>query len=551
MVIFILLVAALFLLLRAQGGGHRALPSGKARVDSQQTPEAKGRERAAAPAPVPVLSPSNNEQTVEETFEKVSVQSLLPLKGSLGVWVAKLRDPQAQNVLVSTGIPFAPGQLFSENNVAILNSVSRKEIPIAVKVLAHWPQDRSIRSVLVQFPLTIPQKYEKVILRWGEPRTAPDRPIVDVHGELPEGWVVLPAQWLCFSKVVGDQWPKPQRDILVPLSDKTSQGYEANVDKYYPLMRDTALTGDVSDDAYYDFAHTLYQLYARSNDEDIFKTARREAVAYRSRIIREGPDRGRHQQRPQTRYIYVQAMIDDYLMTGDQDSLEVAGSMAEYLRDHFEPSAAFYPKSAEHFWTEREVAFPFLGIISYYELTGDQKYLESAREIMRNLYRTQNEWPQRGGFIHNLYSHDPEEGCRRDEYGGSPFMTGLLLEAVVKYHQMTHSNLAKDSIFKAVDWLMKEALTDTKNSFVYLTCDISRGQGHPDLNMLIVHAFGYAYKISGHQKKEYLETGEAVFNEGVEKAYLDDRKHFDQNYRSSGHFLSYIRDEKSVQYINY
>ncbi|GAG45590.1 unnamed protein product, partial [marine sediment metagenome] len=230
--------------------------------------------------------------------------------------------------------------------------------------------------------------------------------------------------------------------------------YEQRIEKYYPRIRDIPWVEDVRKDSYYSTAHVFYQLYVRSGDEEYFKSARREAVHYRDElIIQEGPERGRSTTYQQHRYIYVQAMIDDYLLTGDSKSLLVAGYMAEYLKNNFDPAKTFFPKKGKRFWTERLIAFPFLGIVSYYELTGKKEYLEFARKIMQNLYKTQNEWPQRGGFIHNLYSHDPEEGARRDEYGGSPFMTGLLLEAIIKYHRLTNSNIAKDSIFRALDWV--------------------------------------------------------------------------------------------------
>jgi hypothetical protein len=102
--------------------------------------------------------------------------------------------------------------------------------------------------------------------------------------------------------------------------------------------------------------------------------------------------------------------------------------------------------------------------------------------------------------------------------------------------------MAKDSIFRALDWVMKEGLSPDGNGLVYLTCDKHRYSKHPDLNLVIAHAFGYGYKISGYERKDYLKVGKALFEEGINKAYLNDRKHFNQNYRSSGHFLAYIEE---------
>ena len=89
------------------------------------------------------------------------------------------------------------------------------------------------------------------------------------------------------------------------------------------------------------------------------------------------------------RYTYMQAMVDDYLLTGDPRTLEVAGYMAEFLKNNFATKKAFYPKDATNFFTERYIAFPFLGVITYYELTHDKAYLDKAQRYMQNLYKTQ------------------------------------------------------------------------------------------------------------------------------------------------------------------
>jgi hypothetical protein len=466
-----------------------------------------------------------------EIFEPMTIAAALPLKGTMKVSVAKLRDENKIDLLVSNGIPFAPGQLFNENNFSVLD-FDGNEMPIAIKVLARWPHDNSIRSILVQFPMQIPHKYKQVILRWGEPRTTKDIGLIEVNWVLPEAIVLLPAKWLCLSKVIGEQ---------VPIGAEPFQKYDQNIESAYPGIKEVQWTNDIGKDGYYDTPHVFYQLYVRSNNDEYFKSARKEAVHLRDeQIVQEGPDRGKAITGGKTRYVYVEGMIDDYLLTGDAKSLTIAGYMAEYLKNAYKPSTAFFPRNGTHFWTEREPAFPLIGTITYYELTGDKEYLKYAQEVIRNLYKTQAEWPERGGFIHNLYSHDPEEGARRDEYGGSPFMTGLLLEGIVKYHQLTNSNIAKDSIFRALDWLMNEAAAPSGDAFVYTTADANKDEGHPDLNMLIVHAFGYGYKISGYTRTDYLELGKKIFECGANNARLGDRKHFNQNYRSSGHYLSYI-----------
>jgi len=486
----------------------------------------------ALKAALPSMPKRNYIYIKDETFEPVQSKCPLPLAGTIKISIAKLCEMSKSDILVSSGVPFAAGQLFDEKNFSIFDEAG-KELPIAVKILGRWPQDGSIRSLLVQFPAEVKRKYKQIYMRWGEPRTTKDLNIVDISWVVPDGIINLPPDWLCLSGVTGPQIAFGKHDF---------QKYDTNIDKNFPKIRDTKWTGDVGTDNYYGTPHVFYQLYARTGDDEFFKAARKETIHYRDdELVQEGPERGRATASKKTRNVYVQAMIDDYLLTGDPKSLSMAGSMVEYLKNSYPAEKAFFPKTAKHFWTEREAAFPLIGVISYYELLGRKEDLEYSGQLVRNLYKTQNEWPDRGGFIHNLYSHDTEEGARPDEYGGSPFMTGLLLEGIVKYHRLTGSNIAKDSIFRALDWLENECVAPDGDSFVYMTCDARKGEGHPDLNMLIAHAFGYGYKISGYTRNDYLELGTKIFDAGTSKARLSDRKHFNQNYRSSGHFLAYIK----------
>ncbi len=455
-------------------------------------------------------------------------------EGELKVPVVKLKEISDNTPLISTAIPFAQGQLMDEKLVAFFDQ-NDQEIPIAVQVLARWPQDQTIRSLLVQFHLKIEKLYQYVVMKWGTKRQAADLKLKEPVWDFPEGWILLPARWLCDSQVIGEQ---------VPMGQMEFPQYDQNIETFFPAIRDKGWTGDVREDGFYSTAHVFYQLYARSGELKYLLAARRELLHYReNQVIHEGPERGATPVGQDPRYIYVDALADDYLLTGDPRSLEVAGWMADYLKDRFDPRKAFYPKDSNKFWTERNMTFPFLGHLNYYLISQDQEHFKIAEEYMKNLYKTQMEWPSRGGFIHNLYAHDPEEGAREDEYGGSPFMAGLLLEPIIEYHRLTGSDMAADSIFRALDWLIREGLIKGGDSFKYLTADkYLHSEGESDLNLLVAHAFSYGYKISGYQRKDYLEIGNKVFERGVYKGYLEKRKHFNQNFRSSGHFLGYLKD---------
>lgn len=455
-------------------------------------------------------------------------------KGKIKAAVARLKETPGKKILVSSGIPFSQGQLMSEKNLSIKN-MQNQTIPIATKVLSRWPKDRSIKSVLVQFPFDVEQLYEYVWVEWGEPRQIQDLVIQEPNWRIPEGFIVMPAQWMCDSQAFGS---------LVPMGQSILSKYDERAQQYFTIVRDQQKTGNLAKDGYYSTAHTFYLLFARSGELKYLQAARDELLYYRENEIQwEGSNKGGAKSGGKGLYVYVQAMMDDYYLFGDERSLSAAKNMADYLLKLVKPSMGYYSKNESGFWTERLMAFSFLGGITYYEMSLDEKYLKASKEYMENVYKTQLEWPSRGGFIHNLYAHDPEEGARRDEYGGSPFMTGLLLEAIIKYHQATGDDMAADSVFRAVDWLIKEGLVSSRDSFKYLTADrYLSSSGDPDVNLLVVHAFGYAFLLSGYQENQYLEIGQKVFERGVKEAYLKKQKHFNQNYRSSGYYLGYIKN---------
>jgi hypothetical protein len=74
-------------------------------------------------------------------------------------------------------------------------------------------------------------------------------------------------------------------------------------------------------------------------------------------------------------------------------------------------------------------------------------------------------------------------------------------------------------------------------SFIYLGCS-AYVDGVPDLDNLISHAFGYAYRLTGDPV--YRTIGTNLFNTSVQHGATPTHKHYDQQFRSSGHFPAYL-----------
>lgn len=431
------------------------------------------------------------------------------------------------DALISNGLPFAKGKLSSTDALALF--ADGTEVAIHVNSLANWPEG-SVRSVLIQFPwprTDLPRTFQVHI---GNARTTIDLPVTPITWTLPEAVAFPSAVVLAGSGVAGPQVPLGTEAWMADYDANQQTGYEA-------LKGSAEWNPDARIDGYYSTTNSWYHLFVRSGNTDIFRDARLEAVHYRDdQIIQGGTDAGTMNGRSEPRYLYLKAMEVDYLLTGDPKTLEVAELMAAYLLNNWGPGFYFYAADDEHFWTERRAGFALLGLIIYGRMSGDATYLDATHARLDQLLATQAERPD-GGFIHNLYAHDPDECPDVGTYGGSPFMTGLLFEALIAYWEQFGDARIPASVTSAVDWLWEGGWLG--DSFQYqIGCENYTDYGAVDLNLLIAHGFAFAAYHSNETFRD--QRAFAVFNAGVADAYLGTRKHYNQNYRNSGAFLWYL-----------
>jgi hypothetical protein len=433
--------------------------------------------------------------------------------------------------LVSNAVPFRSGVLRDARNVRVLSGTT--EVPVAARVLATWPADGSIRSLLLQFDSPSAGTYT---IQVGTPRTTTDRSFLTVTWDVPTRILTLPASHLSASLIFWEQ---------TPLGTSGFPAWETKQLQGYSRIATVGTAPCVRDDHYYDAITTTYQLYARSGDITHLVNARRWALHHRrDQIYLSGASVGHPRcagnYLNNTRYTFPQGLSQDYFMFGDEQARNVSTLVVDnfYMASSFE--WWFYKApNTRGFWTEREPAFALNGILAHYEMTGDSRYLDFVRTRIASLQRMQADNGGRA-WVHNLYDHDSSEGCAPSDYGSSPWMSGLLLEAVVKYHKLTGDPVARQSILMAVDDLRARYLATgayAGRSFIYLGCS-AYADGTPDLDNLISPAFGYAYRLTGDET--YRTLGTALFNTAVQSGVTASHKHYNQQFRSSGYFPAYI-----------
>lgn len=466
--------------------------------------------------------------TLGAAWTSVAGQTALTLPAAVEVYAGP--DANGPDRLVSNAVPFAPGVVSSASRVRVLDG--GVEIASAARVLATWPGDGSIRSLLLQFEAPGPRTYT---IEVGKARSVSDRPFVPVTWDVPTRVFTLPAAYVSASLIVWEQ---------TPLGESGFPAWDRKQIDYYRRIATVGSASCVRDDHYYDAITTGYQLYARSGSLTHLITARRWALHHRrDQVHLTGPDAG-FPRCPggylrNTRYTFPQGLAQDYFMFGDEEARRVSALIVD---NFYMPHAAkwyYQAPNARGMWTEREAAFALNGILAHYELTGERAYLERVRERIHSLRQMQVDNGYRA-WVHNLHDHDPSEGCAPGDYGSSPWMTGLLLESIIKYHKLTGDPAARESILMAVDDLRARHVATGSLagvSLVYLLCEAHK-DGKPDLDNLIAHAFGYAYRLTGNDA--YRAFGTTLFNTAVEHGVTSSHKHYNQQFRNSGHFPAYV-----------
>jgi len=433
--------------------------------------------------------------------------------------------------LVSNAVPFKPGVVLTPGSVRVLDGSI--EVPVSVRPLATWPTGGSIRSLLVQFVAPVAKAYT---IQIGTPRTTADRAFVPVTWDLPTRIFTLSAAYLSDSLVVGDQ---------TPLGQSGFPAWDQKQLTDYVKIATVGTAPCVRDDQYYDAITTTYQLYARTGTLAYLVNARRWALHHRrDQIYLSGANIGHPRcaggYLNNTRYTFPQGLIQDFFMFGDEEARNASAIVVDNFYMTHADSWYYKAPNTRGFWTEREAAFALIGILAHYEGTGNAAYLDRVRDRVASLHRMQVDNGRRA-WVHNLYDHDPSEGCAQSDYGSSPWMSGLLLEAIVTFHRLTGDPIARDSILMAVNDLRARYLATGEYagvSFVYLGCSLYV-DGMPDLDNLIAHAFGYAYKLTADPT--YRTLGTSLFNTSVASGYSWTHKQYDQQFRSSGHFPAYVK----------
>lgn len=255
---------------------------------------------------------------------------------------------------------------------------------------------------------------------------------------------------------------------------------------------------------YYDGTRVAYQIADYTGDQSFADLAKNPLDVYRPYVIDNGGGVPGYR-------VFPQGLRMHFERTGDAQSKQAALLLLN----------ASYGPNGIRTWDlisetlSREVAYAIETMLEAEKL-GQQRHARLAEYVDIAL-----------GHIDQWFVQEKFQRM-------APFMFALTAEALVKWHEATGDPRVLPALKLGADWIWAKAWRADKQVFVY---ELPGNELSPDLNLLIVPVYGWLYAQTGD--KSYIDKGDQIFAGGVEGAWLDQGKQFNQSYRWSMDYLKY------------
>jgi len=372
---------------------------------------------------------------------------------------------------ISFGVPFPRGFLTDIDKFQILDS-NGNEVPLGAKIILPWRSDNSIRSVQVQIDAVFSKNAHDLLtanryyLKWGIGRSLQPLPLVSIH----ETWTLIddeafesklqiyePKAYAIFSPSwYGDSIIKTR---LIPLHSHPDFSAQ---DIAFKLFGNTAINlvdPRVKKDKLikykknyaawlFDRAMTIYQLAFRTGEFKYLRAAHRASQFYLQHINKDGYFTLKPSE--DMKYSYGEGLVANMILTGDE---RVPGALRKMV-PAWKKFRTFYTLR-HNFWTERHAGYQLLGLLTAYEVLGDEGLKNNVKEVFTLLRKMQispaSGVPVTGGLMHTKEAH----GEGGTEFVSSPWMSTILLGAIERYYINFEENEAIDFIIRMADYFNK------------------------------------------------------------------------------------------------
>jgi hypothetical protein len=385
-------------------------------------------------------------------------------------------------VLVSNGIPLAPGALQPSDMEDVQVWVEGQEQAVHVEALEGRHADGSVRAILVQFHYALPD----MTARTGQLALGTARSTTDLSKTTPPSVplaVALPSSpdYLVTTLLAGELLTEAN-STTTPDIQAQSTDYEPVADVQWGNFGDAALRGG----AQYEHPHTAYSHWLRSGDVTSWDRATRMAVSYRDNAMNDPifGGSGYNEWHGNTEGIALH-----YWLTGAELSRTRVGNMADFMLR----ASSFDP----------------------HELGGLRL---QARELMSTMDAYQVNSPSTGWWEGDLVRLQAavdaainaqlpsgQIGGTNFDYSGESaqkqFMAGMLWTAMIRYYDEFDQDARIPVWLKqSLDWTWDTTWDAGQKGFMYVSSYINDGNTdtpEPCLNALLLPGYAWFYRFSG------------------------------------------------------
>lgn len=465
-----------------------------------------------------------------------------PAAGSVALRVVADRGAAASH---RGAVPFAPGVL---TDVTLLRLVDEagEEVVVDTNVLATWPRDGSVRSVLLGFDADLSLGEEaRFELQYGAAASTPGA--AAVYARDPQSVVLVDGEWLAGSRASGP--------LVSEASNTRFPDFDSQVTRYLenmsPPFEDFGVScrGTNAHRTYYDSPHTTWIYYQRAAGVERFRRAEAESQWYRDNELEWVNGRDMAVQVCQgsdwspddkidwgvIRRMTGQGMLDDYLLTGNPDAREAIVAMGEAFIRSLPAQLGGRENSLRV--TERNLAWTLMGVAAYYAVRPEPEVRAGLDMLLEEAVSWQAAGST-GAFEHDIVRPDPDE-CSDGPAGASPFMTSLLVDGLMDAHMLIDDPRIADVVEGVATWFRDDAVTPDGDAFRYLWGCASNGyeDTSSELNNLIVHVFGAAAWVS--DDVAWLDAGDSFADAGLTALYAGRPKQWNQTVRGFSRYIGY------------
>jgi hypothetical protein len=287
------------------------------------------------------------------------------------------------------------------------------------------------------------------------PRARKTTPIFEsveapVRAEFPPGY-------LAHTRILGDVMPAPELEAHKELTGMSflSTAIVHFADSAMGISAFPLHPASISFETeawLYDRCATYLLAYAHAGESRHLAHALESCAHYAREIGQAGEERGIFlgKKERDTKYSHARGVYAYYALTGDEVALDAGRAIAEMWQTDplfAVPYRAGYTRGIDKLWTERLLAASIEGGVYGYLLTGEKRFLEDARGLVKTALRhittndpaelktiTKTAFPAQSCFIHNALQQ--AEG-NDDIPWCSSWMSELVVDPLLRFQEVT------------------------------------------------------------------------------------------------------------------